>query len=571
MRKGFLLTQLALAAVGGAALGTLAGCDNDAGAANKRAAASVEQGQSLLSAGKVDEAAQHFRAADGETAAEPEMRIHGKLTLATTELEKGQAALDQLRREESQIARLIWEMGQIAEQIQTNNLAVQSMRRRDPAPTLDQLQQRVSEAQGAGDQPTWLSGGEADLPALGALRQEIARLEGEIAALQEQTASLQAQREQALQQADEQAVQAERHQGQASVDAFSSASGRRKHAADLSTQLEVVSLQLIPLEADLEVARQQQAVLERAIAGLQQQRQQEEQEWSEVQEQIQSLSSLSNSLVEGSLATKAAELDQHVQLATALRQAADESLGNAAASFAEAASEADKMINDRRQAKSDAQAKGWTEADILAKAESIHSPAAIRLGKADALRALAAMHAQHASLLSARQRMLTAVNASLAEAGLMPPPQLADANLEAALAQARQSADLWYAQADEELQSVAKSPGASEAARNASHLNRMYMLYGWAQFKRDAGAAEEAEALLQQAVTERDYATEQNLSLGVLPEGLAPPPKPAGQPAQPQQAKPPAKPANGQADPTSELYQEANQPTGGQNTPPAKK
>jgi chromosome segregation ATPase len=253
------------------AVAALAGCD-DQRSADKQVLKDVRESRSLRLKGQAKEA-QDLLDRASQVNASAATKAHAKSLLAQAQVE---AAIQQINDPKAgvevgntEISRLLWEIGSLGQVIRTNNTRVASYAKYNPSPVKALAQQQAEAATGAANKTMWFGDEKSGIPTLAAVTQQISRLQGDIGNLQNQIKALQTQQTTVSQQAAQAARAAESAQGRAGVDAEKTAAGLRKQSADLINQIDVLQAKVAPLQADLAVAQARQAALNTAIKQFQ--------------------------------------------------------------------------------------------------------------------------------------------------------------------------------------------------------------------------------------------------------------------------------------------------------------
>src|SRR5450432_1789316 len=199
------------------------GCDNEQNKADKQVQLDLSAARQVALSGKdgSDAAAQKIlQEAAGSAAASPNIRAAAKSALAQADLEAAHETMRKIDRSELDLARVLWEMSQLSEQIRTSNSAVVGFGKYDPKDARDAIQMKIAEAQGGPGKTVWFQQDNASIPTLSAVKQQISETEGQIAQLQQQVKNLTDERDHILDTAEQAAAQADKLKGTEAVQVF---------------------------------------------------------------------------------------------------------------------------------------------------------------------------------------------------------------------------------------------------------------------------------------------------------------------------------------------------------------
>jgi hypothetical protein len=511
------------------------------------------------------------------------LKAHAHGVLGQIELDKAFDAVVRLEARHADLRRVMWEIEQLALQVEAGGALLASYQLHDPRNAREAIARLVAEAQGADGKTAWSPEGSIQLPTLGAARQEIARLEGEIARKQEEANLLAGQRLALIEQADKLAQQSADTRGSESVELFKQASELRKQASNLATDREQVEQAMVPLKKDLEVAQGQMNAVNAMIEQLQQQSRTLEEGWQQIQRQIADQTELSRAILDGgaggsqapapsSILAKAALLKQGLEETRQTRDEAVTALQQAAESFVAAGRSAEDLVRQLQARVNEAQNRPEAEA-WRAHMDAVN-PGLFKLQEASARRLLGSVHLSDVVSIRARMHLQNASQAALSKSGVSAPPELQPGTLDGELKQASEDARKAFEGADELLQSVIDGRGYGESAPKAARVARSLLLYSRASLARINGDEAAAGKLLEEARMEAAAARDGGAVLPRLPAEITPPP-PAAPTAPETPADAPAddQPAAGDApsgdSPTTDVPVEPPAQDPGASEPPA--
>jgi uncharacterized coiled-coil DUF342 family protein len=548
----------------------LVGCDSDVRRADRQVQQDLTRGIELVRDGSpesVQQATQIFEQAASNQVISVATRANAKALLAQSELERARTTQQKIDGLQIELARLVWEANQLAQQISTTNALVAGYRKYDPAEAKTNIEKSIADATGGPERPAWFTHDKTTLPTLSAVRQEISRLEGEIATRQDKIKDVSAQRDRINDDANRASQQAQAGHSGSTLEAFTLASDLRKRAADLSTDLEVEQARLVPLQKDLAVAQAQQAVLEEVITQLQAQSAALDTGWKLVQEQIGAQAALARNILQGdagaasastqlsaavggSISAKAQEIERRIAELKSLRDQAIGDARNASSHYEETAMTANELRTQLSTKMEDPAFRDRPERKAWEQMRTAINPPAFQLQQSAAQRTLARLYASQAAEYDLRIMLRNSLGETLQVAGLALPPALQAANLERDRELAIKEASEAYAKANELLDNVAEGQ-RDESLAGAAQVARILTLYGWSQLERQANDQKSAEEHLQLAIQHRNSALEQNMRLPTMPAGLGAPPAPVA-PESPATAPAGDAPATAPATPAAE-------------------
>jgi hypothetical protein len=453
-------------------------------------------------------------------------------------------------------SRLALDIAELGRQIGLSNVLVEGYQLLDPARVRTDIAQKIADAQGGPDKPTWVAPqGKSSVPTLAALQQQISQTEGQIAQKQSQIQQLQQQRQQTLEQADQFARQSESAKGQQSVDLYKQASDARRKASDTATQIDVITASILPLQKDLSISQGQQQILQSYIKDLQDQQQTLDTGWQAIQQQIAAQLALAKQIATvdamaagattmpvaasepalqasaspelqapgKSIVTKVKALADLSKQIEDLGKAAADDLDNAAKAFDQAfttANKADAAL--RTLAQSPNRAYEASRPAFQLQQQAIW-PQQYRLAQARALRILGSLEAARAANLAIRVKLRDMVSQAMVTAKLAAPAELGSAELNKQLQDALGAADEAFKTADERLTDVIDNSAQGDLARDAQKAARVaqiFVRYGQSQLALIAGNAQQAQAAEEKAREAVKLAVDNEAALPALPASL---------------------------------------------------
>lgn len=531
--------RLAMAGLSGAMFFSL-GCDDTRQADKLVKKAIAESETAAASSASPDAALTLLKQAANEANASPAAHAHAKALLAQTEVASAAKLINDAQAGNLEIARLIWDITFLGAQIQNSNTTIAAYKQFNPTAVQQFNALQVAAAQGAPDKPVWLDAPAGALPSLTAVKQEISKLQGAIAQKQEQIKQLNAQRTTVAADADKFNKSAATKKGKEGVVEFRKASDLRKQAADLQTKIDVVTAQIIPLQADLTIAQDRETAATKAIAEFQQLQQGVDSGWQQIQQQVAAQTAVATTVLSGagaaattqpspvSITAKSARLSEVTKKSKEAYDAAVQTLTDAISHYKDAVEAAEGLQRGLQVRMSNDPSLTGTplETAIKTEIESLHA-INFRLAQANTTEMLASLHASRAVALNGRLKLVQSLDPVVKQAGLALPPTLNEADLTAAAATAVKAADEDFDQATQLFLVVSDSPIQSEDRKNAARVGRIFSLFGRAQLVRGSNDAK-AKEYFADARSARDSAIQANAILPSLPSELViPPPRPA--------------------------------------------
>ncbi|MGB7158743.1 MAG: hypothetical protein WBD40_11790, partial [Tepidisphaeraceae bacterium] len=525
--------QLAILA---AALATLAGgvvgCD-DSLASDKQVRRAVVESREVAATGEGgrEEALKKLQDAAGNTGAGPAASAQAKSILAAAEKAEAARLMQTVDANNRDIARLVYEIGILGNQIANSNLKIAGYRGTEPKAAREDAAKKISEVQGSGDKTTWITADNANIPTLDAVKQDVSRLQGEIAKQQEEIKNLDAQRVAAGAESDKNREASEKEKGQKSVDLFKVAADAQKKAADLATQIDVAQAKIVPLQRDLAVAEAQQSAAAKAIETYKKQVEALDAGWKGTELQIQTQAQIATGLLGAANATppaegaaaaaansineKAALLAQKILETQGIFAEADQRLDNSIKNYDNAVKSADQLAGEARTKREGVERnspyyKAWD--DLLL----IVNPAVYKLGQAEANQMRATLHTSQAISLLGQQRLMQQLQPILEGAKLEMPAALTGQSIDTELQRTTELANTTYDEAAKLYEEVASAP-QDISAKGSARVGRIFSIYGKVLLARAGGNAQQAAELLELARGVRDTATQEKTPLPPMP------------------------------------------------------
>lgn len=504
------------------------GCDTADHEADRQIQTSVSQAMLVTE----PERTQKLESASGLSEASSASKAQAKSALGQAHVDAANELLDELGRSQIDIAKLMWQVGQVAGQIAHTNTLAEGYRQLDPKEASDEISKKIAEARGSGE-AAWFTHGGATIPTLASVTQEIARLDGEIAKLEEQSRQLTAQRSTALDQSEQAARQAETLAGKPGVDEYKRGSDLRKQAADLSIEMDKIEAALLPLRSQLAVANGQRDILNQAIAQFEQQQKQLDESWSAMQKQAGAQNAVAQQIAAGaapattqpdasasaSLAGLIQQLDQAQLKSDELRAQAEDRLNEAVKAFGDASTEAGNISGEINQLQREGVSRESARIVALTTLRDVFNPASLLFQQANAQYLLATVHAARASMLAERNRLNQLVGAAAQQASLSVPESVNSAELEAQISEANALSDSAYQATEELLLKIVEGQG-SEEQKSAAKVARIFNLYAWSQANAASGNTEAAQQHLSDAIAARQQAEQDKIVLPSMPPAL---------------------------------------------------
>jgi hypothetical protein len=243
-----------------------------------------------------------------------------------------------------------------------------------------------------------------------------------------------------------------------------------------------------------------------------------------------------------------------------------------------AAAAATQLSNNYRTLINDQKLQAFAQRDAWQGIVDLENAPDFQLRSALIQLRLARLYSDWAMTSAARVEAAKILGTAVAAASLTPPDSLKAGVLDDELASATKKANEAYGQADDMLTDSVNAPASGPIARDAkagAQVLQVFSTYAHSRFAAAMGDKNNAAELLSQSKRMRDAATDANVALPPLPQGLAPvqqvatsaPAAPATAPTAPG-APAAAPPAGG--DQGSSVFGNINgAPTGGATAPAA--
>jgi predicted nuclease with TOPRIM domain len=538
-----------------AATAFFVGCDNSQNQADKQIRADLAQARQVALAGGAnasDMAIKKLEDAAAASAASPDSLAAAKSALAQANLDASHETMRQINTKEMDLARLDWEITELAQQIWTSNSAIVGYKKYDPQAAHDAIAQRIADAQGGPDKPVWISDDRTNIPTLSAVKQQISDLQGQIAQLQEQVKNVTDERGHIVDQAEQTAEQADKLKGNKAVQVFEQSSNLRRQAGQKSVELDKLQTQIDRLQRSLAIAQGQETTLNEVISQLQDQSAALDAAWKQIDDHVNKQQQLSTQVMGASAAApasgqsllgtagqslvqKSAELDRLVKEIQQLRGQAQQDASNAAKYFEDAYNAADQFRRQMQTKTSDPKNVGRPEVPVWKSMVASLDPMHFRLQQAAAQRTLGDLYSSNADSLSRRISLRESLKSAVEGTSLTVPAEINDSELDKSLQTAITSANDAYGESDKVLSDVAEGQSADQAnaakLQANAHLGRALTLYGWSQIAKLSGDQQNAGDRLKLAIQERNTAADGNtIPIPAMPSEMGDVPAPATQP-----------------------------------------
>jgi hypothetical protein len=540
----------------------LTGCDTAANQEDQKVQADVATAVSTIDAGNAigasDQQQQQavtatkaLETASADAATTPMTRAYAKNALALAEQNTASKTMRQIDLDDASLHQLIFEIGQLAQQVDASRAIAAGYAKYDPKPAQDAIAADIAAAQGGPDKPLWIEQDGSSMPSLSAVTQTISQLQTQLAKQADDLKSLQDQRTQVLDEADQADKSSEISKGQASVDDFTRASNLRKQAGDLTVQIEKNQAQTIPLQKDLAVAQGQQVVLQELLKQFQDQSDALDAGWKSVQDAVASQAVLQKQIVAGSgdstpapaatpaaanpgqasatpidqsagpsLNEKADALSKLVQTIASERSDALSNLNNAIHHYGDAANAAaeytaalDLKINEPANAQRPEQ-NAWKNLKDTINPQVYHMNAAL------AQRQLAELYVAQVDDDNRRAALQDEVSKLLTAANIPIPTALSDTAIDADKTSAGKSATDAYTEAGTLIDNLTNG-GPPVPLKDLARVQKILTLYGQVQLARAMGDSTTAQQQLAAASQAVSDAVQSSLPLPPLPPELA--------------------------------------------------
>ncbi len=533
--------SIALAASITAGLAQLSGCKQPSEQADQSVAAQLATAENVAAQPNENpgDAIGPFKQATTIQGASAPAKIHAELTLADANVRAADALIADIEARQAEIARLSGEIAAKAASMQLNNVMIAGFRAMEPKATEDALAQQATAAQGGSDGAPWVAG-DSPVPSETGVKQQIASLKDQIEKLTTQKNDQETQRAQLTQQAEQLRAQSEAAKGKESVDLFTQSAILTKKAADLAIQNNAIDAQVTAAQQDLAVAQAAQTQLDASVQDLNTQSQQVKQGWSDVEKLIQQYADQNSALLtpassdttaapttppakDTSISADAAQIDKLKTADTEDRSAAEQYLLDAANAAKTADTTALQFSRTYRTLLTDPKLQNFAQHDAWQGIIDLENASDFQLREALIQLRLARLYSDWAMTTAARAEAAKIVGNAVAAAQLTPPDSLKAGALGDEVASARKQADAAYAAADDMLTNAVNSTAAgplARDARDAAQALQVFATYAHSRFLAAMGDKANAAAMFAQSKRLRDAATDANVTLPPLPQGL---------------------------------------------------
>lgn len=525
------------------ALSLVTGCEgleSDSDQADRKAEQAVQAGLTKLQSGAPAEASASIQPVANEQALSAMGKARAMGVLAETELASAKKILDELATSRVNASAYAWQMDQLISKLGEVTQLGASYRSFDPADPKAQIQEAVKKAQGAPNAPIWFEDptGNGDLPSLSQINQTISQLEGQISDRRQKIAELTKQRDELNKQAQDELDKVGQLSGQAAVDQFRRGTDLRQRAATISSQIQQLNHQLMPLTADLEVAQSHKKIVEEAIARYQEQNKQLEETWKTITAQADEQQRIARELLNdrkdmASITTYADQLATIIDEAGTAREKANQHLQEAIRYASQAASSADSAVTGYSQ-RATANPNSKPAFDVL---RGTYNSSHFKLIQLRAQHLLATSLADQAALLGLQANAATKLDPLVKQGQMTLPASLARTDLANELQAARQAADEAFTAAAELAEDIVGAPASTDQQQATAQVYRALTEHAWTVAKRTAGDNQAAEQHLAAAKAAVQAAMDLKAVMPPLPAELnvaAATPARTGTPATPE-------------------------------------
>jgi len=405
-----------------------------------------------------DNVVSQLNSAVKETNASPAQKIRASSLLAEAEFETGDRFVRDLNRLDPQISANLWDIEQLAKQIQAINQNVVALAASDPANTLKAIETNRAALTAASAEATQKAGEN---------QTKIAAIKGDIEKLVQQKTAATAQ-------ADADAAKASKadlNDANAILDAVTES---RRKAGNLGHDIDQLTASLLPFTSDLATEEAKKKAAEDGIAALDASKKTTEANWAGIQTQIQAQKTQAGTLGD-QLTVKAKSLDDLNKQAAGLRAKALEQFTASAKHNAAAAAEAKTLAttldswSGKEKFREAPEAKAWIQL------RKIYNMNSFKLSEAEANNQIGNINSVAAAQYGAQQKLATAITDTLKNAGVSQPATLSgDAEQKKALDAAGKA----YTAAAEGFSGVYSVGTTPKDMKEAAQISRMFSLYG---------------------------------------------------------------------------------------------
>jgi len=510
--------------------------------------------------------------------------VQSNTLLAQSQIAAADSLLQKVSQEEGKMSAAILELERLGWQITSNNASTTGFKALNPTAGQQAFEQ-VSTAAEKGEGGAWVKGadGGPPIPSLADVKQREETLGGQIAELTKQRTEIAAKRALALQQAENFSRQADSTTGSNSTGFFIQGSNQRKEAGDAEVKMRDLDAQILPLQQQLDIAREQEQSIQATLSSIKDQVGKLQTGWQGVQKQMDQLKDFSASLVNGGGAAPtggagatsqptvqglnaiATDLNELIKAATDERAQAAVFLNDAYKHLLEAQKQAADALKDIPK-------PGGANAKVPEKAAwqaliEMNDPAEFKVRQAEVLSGLARLYGGQYLELAQRNAVARVLDPALKQAGVESQAAAALGNGGAPTASVREAVDkisaavnnrefagyqdqaaefdtlaggqatptdqeaiaavrqdFYYAWADSVANDVIGGSSQGDLGQlrvNVAHLIRMTNQYAW-YLMGIAQNKQDARGRLAVAVTERKAISDSQSGKGLLPPMLPP-------------------------------------------------
>jgi len=421
------------------------GCKSDIEKADESVNADVESATAALESGHAETAAATLQKTQKQSqSGSSQSQVIANTLLAQAQTDQADAKASQISRHEADAVGVIGQMDALAGQIASNGATAAAGQSLNPKAGQQEWEKAVAAAQ-TGQDGQWIKG-EAPIPALATVKQQVDALQKQIAELVQQRTDFASKQKTALEQAEKFDRQADSTSGKDSVGFYTQGAGQRKEAADDQTKIDLVDGKLTPLKEQLAVAQLEQKNIETAVSSFQEQSKQLQDGWQKVQAQIDGLQSISKSLIGGpphaagsegaaspttqqssssTLTALAADLEQNIAQTQTMRGEAVELLTSAWKNLETAQKAGASLTKELAARMKPADARKLPEYRAWQELSTSNQDWSFSLQKAGILGRLARLYADQYVGLTQRVALAKRLAAAFKQAGVEVPPSLA--------------------------------------------------------------------------------------------------------------------------------------------------
>lgn len=522
--KAALALSLACGAVG-------IGCD-DSRTADKRVRQAIHEARlARLKEGGLDQAQTLLQKAANESEAAAGNKASAKSLLARAEMDAAGARMNDrekgIDKTNREIARLLWEINQLGQQVRSSNNLVTSYQAFEPKEARAAAEKQVQSASGPAGQ-NWVGNPPAAIPTLAEADVRLNALEQQIQQKQAQIAQLQQQQQQQASQAQQFAQAAAGKSGASGFEEFKQASALRKAASLSGVEVENQQAELAKLQHDYALTQTQKQAVATAIEQAKKLAAGYEQGWDKVKAQVAAQQQLAGAVLNGgrepfaSIADKAKQLKPLVDQAREGYEEAQKNFESAITHFGEAEQAAVKLNQEMRTASGAITGGGDNQlVKSMKTLMEVYNPNTFKLGQAGATLSLADLLANRAASLAERASVVKQINDVAAAGGATIPADLKDPAVENDAKAVAKMADERFDEALKLYNDVSEGGAITDTQRNAARAGRIYSLYGRSLLARATGDAKNAATYLADAKAQRDLVLQESKgALAALPAEL---------------------------------------------------